>query len=97
MALEKVQGSDWQRRIVDNFATIGERGTHTVTADEDTANSAAIATGKADATAFIVQIFRSGVNVAHDAEVSISDGTLTVADGSTYTLTAADVINWIVF
>jgi len=97
MTLEKVQGSDWQRRIVDNFAVIGERGTHVVTAGEDSANSAAIATGKADATAFIVQIFRSGANVAHDAAVSISDGTLTVADGSTYALTTADVINWIVF
>ncbi len=68
---------------------------HTVTAGEDTAATADIATGGSSISAQIVQILRSGAVVTGDAVVSTSAGTLTVADGATYVLTAGDVINWI--
>ena len=73
-------------------------GKHTVTAGEATANTLDITTGKATATVFMVQIYRSGVMVLGDAAVSIAAGVLTVADGaSTYSVTEGDIINWIVF
>lgn len=80
---------------IDWLSKLPECGQHTVTSAEATANAASIATGKVAATAFHVQIFRSGVNVMSDAVVSISSGVLAVADGgATYNMTAGDVINW---
>jgi len=72
-----------------------EVGTHTVTSAEASANAASIQTGKPAATAFAVQIFRSGVNVMADAVITLTAGVLGVADGAaTYNMTAGDVINW---
>lgn len=84
------QGADW-------LGKLPAVGVYTATSAEASADAAAISTGKANATGFIVQIYRSGVLVGGDAAVSISEGVLTVADGSTYSVTASDVINWIVF
>ena len=85
-----ISGIDWVSRMPVS-------GTHTVTAGEAGANTLAIVTGKADAVGMIVQIFRSNVDTVSDAAISLASGTLTVADGSTYSVTANDVINWIVF
>lgn len=84
-------GIDWLKKMP-------EVGAHTVTDAEATANAAAINTGKPTATGFIVQIFRSDVNVMADADVSLAAGVLTVADGAaTYDMAAGDVIHWLVF
>ncbi len=96
--LKQVLVNGMLKDVNDNFDTIGERGTHKVTAAEAAANTLDIATGKTNATAFMVQIYRAGVNVAADAAISIADGALTVADGAaTYSVTENDVIHWIVF
>jgi hypothetical protein len=97
-AIKDVQIHGWLKDINDNFSTIGERGSHVATSAEATAGTLDIDTGKVDATAFIVQIWRSGVMVMEDAAVSLTAGVLTVADGAaTYAVTADDVITWIVF
>lgn len=64
-----------------------------VTAD-DTAGTVDIDTGLNTITAAIVQILRSDAVVTADAGVSWINGTVTVTDGgSTYAITADDVIN----
>lgn len=75
------------------------RGSHAVTAGEATAETLDIDTGDATlVTGFMVQIYRSDVDVKLDAEVSLDAGVLTVASGaSTYTMAEGDVINYIVF
>ena len=86
-----IAGSDW-------LAKLPAHGRHVVTDDEATANAAAIDTDKPGATGFLVQVWRSGVDVTSDAAVTIVGGALTVADGSsTYNVTEGQVINWIVF
>lgn len=70
-------------------------GSYSVTAGDDTANTKAITTGLSTITTQVVQVLRSGKNVASDIAISVSGGTLTVADGSTYVLTSGDVIKWI--
>lgn len=98
MALKNLTPAGWLKDIDDNFNTIGERGKYTCVADDATANEVEIDTGKADASAFIVQIWRDGVMVMADAAVSLDEGVLTIADGAaTYEVTADDVIVWIVF
>lgn len=73
-------------------------GQHTVTAGEATANQADIVTGLADLTlaSCAVTIRRSGTNVTTDAVLSEpTPGTLRVADGgTTYNVTAGDIITW---
>lgn len=73
-------------------------GTYTAVAADATAGTKAIATGLGkDITGFIVQIYRSNVGVI-GATVTISAANLTFAtNGSTYVLTAGDVVNYIVF
>jgi len=84
-------GIDWMNKLP-------EVGAHTVTSTEASSNAATIVTGKPSAAAFIVQIFRSGANVTADSVVTLSAGTLTVADGgATYNMTSGDVIHWQVF
>ena len=85
-----ISGIDWVSRMPVS-------GVYTAVAGDDNANKASIDTGKADAVGCIVQIVRAGVVVGADAKPSIAAGVLTVADGSTYNVTAGDVINWIVF
>ncbi len=85
-----IAGIDWMAKI-----PIG--GTYTAVSADDSAGKAVISTGKADAVGFIVQVFRNEVNIANDVKVTLTAGVLEVKDGSTYKVTAADKINWIVF
>lgn len=71
-------------------------GSYTVVADDDTAGTKTIAVGLT-VVAAIVQVLRSGKAATSDIAVSWSTTNLVVADGSTYTLTAGDVVNYIVF
>ncbi len=85
-----ISGIDWVSRMPVS-------GTYTAVEQDNTDNKASINTGKADAVGFIVQIIRAGVVVGADAKPSVVAGVLAIEDGSTYKVTAADVINWIVF
>ena len=85
-----ISGIDWISRMPVS-------GVHTVTSTEAGAGKAEINTGMANATGFIVQIVRAGVVDGADAKPSIAAGVLTVANGTSYKVTAGDVINWIVF
>lgn len=69
------------------------RGKYTVTAGNDTANTVSIPAGLTVA-GYMVQIFRSGKQVSSDPAVSASTTNIVVADGSTYVLTAGDIIMW---
>ena len=77
-------------------ALIQGSGEYAVDSDDDTANTTAIDTG-VTINGYIVQIYRSGVEVHGDAAISVATTVLTVADGSTYVLTDGDVINYIVW
>lgn len=85
-----IAGIDWKNKI-----PVG--GTYTAVSADDSAGKAVINTGKTDAVGFIVQVFRSEVNIGNDVKVTLTAGVLEVKDGSTYKVTAGDVINWIVF
>lgn len=69
---------------------------HVVTSGEATANTVTIATGLNSIIGKLVQVLRSNVDVTGDAVITSSNGDLTVADGSTFNLTAGDVINYAV-
>lgn len=84
------RGIDWIHKLP-------ESGVHVATDGDASANKVEIATGKVAATGFIVQAFRAGVLISGDVKASISAGVLSVEDGSTYKITAGDVICWIVF
>lgn len=88
--MAKLTGIDWMSKLPIS-------GTHTAVTADDTANAVAFDTGQPTTTGFMVQIFRAGVNIGNDAKASLTAGVLTVEDGSTYKITAGDVINWIVF
>lgn len=86
-----ITGSDW-------LAKMPAHGRHVVTDAEATSNAAAIDTDKPGATGFLVQVWRSGVDMTADAAVTLVAGVLTVADGAaTYNMVAGDVISWVVF
>ena len=85
-----ISGIDWISRMPVS-------GVHTVTSTEAGADKVEINTGMANATGAIVQIVRAGVVDGADAKPSIAAGVLTVANGTSYKVTAGDVINWIVF
>lgn len=72
-------------------------GRHTVTSGEATANTLDIDTGMSAISSQIIQILRSGNVSTSDVDVTVSGGVMTIADGSTYNLTAGDVINWIAY
>ncbi len=72
-------------------------GQYTCVAADDTAGLVNIVTGLADTaiTAIAVTIVRSGSIVQSDQVVTEpSAGTIRVADGSSYAVTAGDVITW---
>jgi hypothetical protein len=73
-------------------------GTYTMVAGDATAGTKTIATGLGKTiSGFIVQIYRSNVLVS-GATTTKSSANLTVAtNGSTYVVTAGDVVNYIVF
>ena len=85
-----------QTGIAALVAVVGGSGEYAVDSDDDTANTVDIDTG-VTISGYIVQIYRSGVEVHGDAAISVATTVLTVADGSTYTLTDGDVINYIVW
>lgn len=71
-------------------------GIHTVTAAEASDGTLAIATGLTSVTALNIMVVSTGNNLAtSDADVTISGGTVTIADGSTYNTVEADKIHWI--
>jgi len=77
-------------------------GKHTVTSGEASANTLTITLSDAMAVVEggIVQVLDSGNNVVtSDADITFggSAGTLTVADGSTFNLTAGYVVSYIVW
>lgn len=75
-----------------------DQGTHEVTTAEASAGSVSIATRLRRITNAIVQVVDSGNNVVtSDADISWSDGTLIVADGSTFAVTATYVIRYLAF
>src|SRR3972149_1997184 len=73
-----------------------EGGSHTVTAGEETAGEATHDTGRAAGALIACSVWRANVNVTGDAVVTIAAGVLSVADGSTYSVTENDVIRYIV-
>lgn len=93
--------------VVDNGATLLQgangiqssgvvrAGQYSVTAGDVTATHSIIATGITTLASMNVMIFRSPHLVTADAEASFAAGSITVTSGSSYTLTAGDVINWI--
>ncbi len=83
---------------VEAFAAMALKyGSYTVTADDDTANTKTIVTGLTAVAGQVVQIIRAGKVATVDAAVSHAAGNITIANGSTFVLTAADVVNWIAF
>jgi hypothetical protein len=100
---ETITGTDTGRAVTPAGLTaaldaVVKRGVHTVTSGEETAGTLDIVTGLTGATGQLVQIYRSGVEIHADAAISLSSGTLTVADGSaTYSVTEGDLIVWEVF
>lgn len=70
-------------------------GSHAVTAANASDGTVAIATGLNSVLSYNVMILRSDAVATSDAAISEASQAITVADGSTYTLTEADVIKWI--
>lgn len=70
-------------------------GKHTVTSWQASANAATFASGLTTVSGYIVSVLRSNVTVTSDAVITESNGTISVADGSTYNVTENDVIHWI--
>lgn len=82
------QGSDW-------LGKLPIVGSHAATSANASAGNVLFQTpGK---KSFIVQVFRSNVNIGNDVKASMTSGVLKVESGSTYKITAGDVINWIAY
>jgi hypothetical protein len=72
------------------------KGVASASAAQATANVANITTGLATVTGWIAAVYRAGVNVTSDAVFSAqTGGVLRVADGSTYSVTENDKIQYI--
>ena len=84
------QGIDWLNKLP-------VCGSHVATDGDATANKVDFETGKVAAAGFIVQAYRSGVLIGGDVKASLTSGVLSVEDGTTYKITAGDVISWMVF
>ena len=70
-------------------------GEYTASAGDATATTVALVTGLTAIEYCHAYIRRTGKTATSDAAVSYAGGTITVAAGSTYVLTAGDVIAWI--
>jgi hypothetical protein len=70
-------------------------GKYTVTAADVTATHTAIPTGITTLSALIIQILRTGKITTTDAAPALVSGAIQVSSGSTYTLTAGDIVHWI--
>lgn len=81
---------------LDNATLDNGRGVHavyTVTSADATANTVSLTLDLPAIDGFLVQIYRSNVEVKADAVISASGKVLTIADGaSTYALTAGDKV-----
>ena len=99
-AQDAILGTAFQTAQTDIATLQGaiKTGKYTVIAADATAGTKSIATGLGRAiTGFIVQIYRSNVLIS-GATTTVSTANLVVAtNGSTYVVTAGDVINYIVF
>ena len=96
--ISKLNGMCKVAQLTTLGSELGVRGTYTAVAGDATANEMVISTGLSAITGWLVQIYRSGVNVMEDAIVTASGGDLTVADGgATYAVTADDVLMYWVF
>lgn len=74
-------------------------GRHVATADEATANAVVInlSNDLAVIEGATFTILRSGNIIQTDADLTYSGATMTFADGSTYSVTAGDVITYVAF
>jgi len=73
------------------------RAKYTAIAGDATADLKDLVTGLTGINGWIVDIYRSNVKVGGDVVVTATGGTLRIADGSTYKITAGDVFNYIVW
>lgn len=83
--------------LLDSQAIV--RGSYTAVTADDTANKMVIASGLAAIAGWMVQIYRAGVDVTADAVVTVASTTnLQIADGgATYSVTAGDVLKYIIW
>ena len=81
--------------FVGNLVATG--GRHVATAGEATDNTLDINTKMTVVSSQNIQALRAGNVVTSDADVTVAAGVITVADGSTFNITAGDVINWMAF
>jgi hypothetical protein len=88
--MAKLTGIDWMSKLP-------VCGKHVATNDDASANAVSFDTGQPATVGFMVQVFRAGVNIGSDVKASLTAGVLKVEDGSTYKITAGDVICWLVF
>lgn len=100
-AQDAVLGTAFQTAQTDIATLQGlavKAGTYTMVTADATAGTKAIATGLGKTiSGFIVQVYRSNVLVS-GATITKSSANLTVAtNGSTYVVTAGDVVNYIVW
>lgn len=73
------------------------RGSYTAVADDATAGEVVIVSGLAAIAGWTVQVLRAGVDVTGDAVLTATTGSLSIADGSTYAVTADDVVNYVIW
>lgn len=72
-------------------------GVHTGVADDDSAGTKTIDTGLTTiSTAQVMALTAAGVVTGSDMVVTFTGGNLTIADGSTYKLTAGHLYHWLV-
>ncbi len=68
----------------------------TISAAQASANAVVIDTGLTTISAVNIQVLNTGNNVVtSDADITISGGTVTVADGSTYNTVENYLLHWI--
>lgn len=88
--MANLTGLDWRNKLPIS-------GTYTAVSADDSTGYVNFNIGQAGVSIFLVQVFRSGVNIGNDVKASLTAGVLKVEDGSTYKITDGDVINWLVF
>lgn len=84
--------------FTDDEGVTYDSGSHAASGGEAVANAIVIDTGLVTDAAFdtlIVSIERAGVSVKADAIVTDNeDGTFTISEDTTYSVTAADAVSW---
>lgn len=83
--------------VIQNLQNAIVTGVYTVVSADQTATTVSIPVGKT-VTGFVVNILRAGKNITNLAAISGDTTNLVVAtNGSSYVLTAGDVINYIAY